>query len=126
MADLMSTTPAEVAARPMEFATAGARKFGAIVVLKGPATWISDAEGHLWLHEVDAPGLGTSGSGDVLAGLITGLLARGAEPVQAAAWGVAVHARAGQMAARQIGHVGFLARELLGRIPAVLERLERH
>jgi hydroxyethylthiazole kinase-like uncharacterized protein yjeF len=123
MADLMDAKPKEVAAQPVAFAVAAAKRFNAVVVLKGPTTWIADADGSLWMHEVSAPGLGTSGSGDVLAGLIAGLLARGAEPAQAAAWGVAVHARAGVAASRQIGKLGFLASDLLPRIPVQLGRL---
>ena len=61
-------------------------------------------------------GLATSGSGDVLAGAIAGLLARGAAPLVAAAWGAWLHARAG----RDLGPPGFLARELPGRFPAIL------
>ncbi|SEV90733.1 NAD(P)H-hydrate dehydratase [Luteibacter sp. 329MFSha] len=120
MADLMGLRPKEVAGDCVGVATAAAERFRAIVVLKGPTTWIADPEGMLWKHVVDAPGLGTSGSGDVLAGVIAGFVARGATLPQAAVWGVAVHARAGLMAGRQIGRIGFLARELLPRIPRVL------
>jgi NAD(P)H-hydrate repair Nnr-like enzyme with NAD(P)H-hydrate dehydratase domain len=68
--------------------------------------------------------LATSGSGDVLAGIIAGLIARGAAPVQAAVWGVAVHAEAGLRLGRRIGRVGFLARELLDEIAPALHDLE--
>jgi NAD(P)H-hydrate repair Nnr-like enzyme with NAD(P)H-hydrate dehydratase domain len=69
------------------------------------------------------PGLATSGSGDVLAGLVAGLLARGAEPAQAAVWAVALHARAGEALARRFGPLGTLARELAAEVPALMERL---
>jgi NAD(P)H-hydrate repair Nnr-like enzyme with NAD(P)H-hydrate dehydratase domain len=68
------------------------------------------------------PGLATSGSGDVLAGLVAGLLARGAEPAQAAVWAVALHARAGAALARRFGPLGYLARELAAEVPALMER----
>ena len=67
-------------------------------------------------------GLATSGSGDVLAGLIAGLLARGAPPLTATLWGVCVHAEAGAQLADRLGPVGFLAREILTEIPAVMAR----
>lgn len=68
-------------------------------------------------------GLGTSGSGDVLSGVIAGLLARGADPVRAACWGTYLHAAAGgRLAAR--GRLGFLARELLDEVPLVLTELQ--
>jgi hydroxyethylthiazole kinase-like uncharacterized protein yjeF len=122
MADLMGLTPQGVARNAPDVAVEAARRFNAVVVLKGPTTWIA-TEKVLWKHEVEAPGLGTCGSGDVLAGLISGLVARGASPAQAGVWGVAVHARAGLRAARQIAITGFLARELLPRIPKTLQAL---
>jgi NAD(P)H-hydrate repair Nnr-like enzyme with NAD(P)H-hydrate dehydratase domain len=70
-------------------------------------------------------GLGTSGSGDTLSGVIAGLAARGAELVQASAWGVFLHGRAGDVLARKVGPLGFLARELLAEIPPLMARLSR-
>ena len=124
MAYLLNLRPDEVVRHSPELACEAAVEFGAVVVLKGPTTWIATPAGELWRHEVDAPGWGTSGSGDVLAGVLTGLIARGASLAQAACWAVAVHARAGVMASRQIAPIGFLARELLPRIPQILARLE--
>ena len=69
------------------------------------------------------PGLGVSGSGDVQAGIVTGLLARGADPVQAAVWGAFLHARPGERLAASVGAVGYLASELLGEVPRVLSEL---
>jgi NAD(P)H-hydrate repair Nnr-like enzyme with NAD(P)H-hydrate dehydratase domain len=70
-------------------------------------------------------GLGTSGSGDVLAGVIGGLAARGADPVQAAVWGVHLHGNAGDVLARRLGPLGYLARELLDEIPPAIARITR-
>jgi NAD(P)H-hydrate repair Nnr-like enzyme with NAD(P)H-hydrate dehydratase domain len=67
--------------------------------------------------------LATSGSGDVLAGLVAGLLARGAEPAGAAAWGVWLHGEAGNALARRVGPIGYLARELPAEVPRLLQRL---
>jgi NAD(P)H-hydrate repair Nnr-like enzyme with NAD(P)H-hydrate dehydratase domain len=64
-----------------------------------------------------------SGSGDVQAGIVAGLLARGAEPAQAAVWGGYCHARAGERLATAVGTVGYLARELPGEVPRVLAEL---
>lgn len=69
-------------------------------------------------------GLGTSGSGDVLAGAVAGLLARGASPLQAACWGTYLHAAAGDRLAARIGRLGFLARELVTELPALLTELD--
>ena len=97
-----------------------ARRFGVTVVLKGRKTVITDGKKLLFHNLRGNTGLGTSGSGDVLAGLITGLAARGAEPVQAAIWGVHLHALAGEELAERIGPLGYLARELSGEIPKIM------
>jgi NAD(P)H-hydrate repair Nnr-like enzyme with NAD(P)H-hydrate dehydratase domain len=65
-------------------------------------------------------GLATGGSGDVLAGIIGGLVARGATPLQAAAWGSWTHGRAGEELTRRFANIGFLARELLPLVPRLL------
>ncbi|MGO4689882.1 NAD(P)H-hydrate dehydratase [Glaciibacter sp. 2TAF33] len=70
--------------------------------------------------------LSTSGSGDVLAGAIGGLLARGADPDQAACWGTHLHATAGDRLAARIGPTGTLARELADELPMVLAELGQH
>jgi hydroxyethylthiazole kinase-like uncharacterized protein yjeF len=105
---------------PADAALAAARRFNAIVALKGATTHIATPQGELLRHEGGNAGLGTSGSGDVLAGLLVGLAARGASLVQAAAWGVALHARAGEILGRRIGAVGYLARELPAEFPALM------
>ena len=96
-----------------------------IVALKGATTFIAEPEGTLWRHERGSVGLGTSGSGDVLAGVIAGLAARGASPAQACVWGVALHARAGESLAARIGLLGYLAREIPGEIPKIMESLSK-
>ncbi|RYZ71452.1 MAG: NAD(P)H-hydrate dehydratase [Lysobacteraceae bacterium] len=100
-----------------------ARESGSIVVLKSPRTFIAEPGGKCWVHEDGTVGLGTSGSGDVLAGLITGLLARGASAAQAAVWGVRLHGKAGERLATRQGPVGFLAREIAPEVPRLLAGL---
>jgi len=102
-----------------------AKNWNAVVVLKGGTTCVASPSGSAWRHEGGNPGLATSGSGDVLAGLIVGLAARGAAIEQAAAWGVWLHAQAGQRLARRIGAIGYLAREIADEVPGVLERFVR-
>jgi hydroxyethylthiazole kinase-like uncharacterized protein yjeF len=110
-----------VLADPQTMAREHAQKFHAVIVLKGPVSYVASPDGRLFQSTNGNLGLGTSGSGDVLAGLITGLCARGATPEQAAVWGVFLHASAGDALARAIGGLGFLARELLPQIPVSLE-----
>jgi len=84
---------------------------------------VATPDGRRWVEEGGDTGLGTSGSGDVLAGVVSGLLARGATPEQAACWATYVHAAAGQRLAARVGRVGFLARELVDEVPRVLSEL---
>jgi len=124
MAALCGCEKAEVEADPMAAARATAKRLWAVVALKGPETLIVTPDGDAWRYRGRAVGLATSGSGDVLAGVIAGLLARGVPPAQAAVWGVYVHGAAGVRLSRRIGRLGFLARELLDEIAPVLNALE--
>jgi ADP-dependent NAD(P)H-hydrate dehydratase len=123
MAALLGIDDAEVSAQPVEIAQALATQIDATVVLKGPETVIANPEGRVWLHTRGCAGLGTSGSGDVLAGVVCGLMAQGIPPDQAAVWGVVLHGRAGEVLSREVGTTGFLAREIAGRIPAIRDAL---
>ena len=100
-----------------------ALKHNAVIALKGASTFIIPPEGESWCHVWANASMGTSGSGDVLAGIITGLAARGAPLEQAAACGVVLHALAGQRLAERHGRLGFLAREILKEIPSVMRDL---
>ena len=86
-----------------------------------PAMW-SLPTGEAWTYDGGAPGLGVSGSGDVLAGIVGGLLARGAEPLNALLWAVWLHGEAGATLAKKVGPIGFLAREIADENPALLPR----
>ncbi|MCW2667675.1 MAG: NAD(P)H-hydrate dehydratase [Frankiales bacterium] len=97
-----------------------AARYGAVVAARGI---VSCPDGAQWADEAGGIGLGTSGSGDVLAGVVAGLLARGCEPAQAAVWGQYVHAAAGDRLAARVGRTGFLARELLDELVPVLSGL---
>jgi hydroxyethylthiazole kinase-like uncharacterized protein yjeF len=80
-------------------------------------------DGRTWTVPAGHSGLGTSGSGDVLAGAVTGLIARGAELDQATCWATYLHATAGDRLAAPVGPLGFLAGELLGQLPLILAEL---
>jgi NAD(P)H-hydrate epimerase len=90
------------------------REFRCVLVLKSHVTIIhepgEDGGGGTWIYDGMNPALGTAGSGDVLAGLIAGLLARGLEPARAALCGVGIHAAAGKAARKKRGF--FTAEEI--------------
>ena len=124
MAQLRGRPKKDIEADPLAAAQACA-DWGAVVVLKGGVTRIASPDGRQWRHDCDHPGLATSGSGDVLAGLITGFAAQQASLEQAAAWGVVLHALAGARLARRLGPLGYLARELPQEIPGLMKKLRR-
>lgn len=112
MASLTGAGKQDVLDDPATAALRGAQRWNGVVAVKGALTVIATPQGRLWRHEGGNCGLATSGSGDTLAGFMAGLCARGASLEQAAAWGVVVHALAGDRLAAQRGPVGYLAREL--------------
>ena len=123
MASLMDTSKETVAQNPAHWATTAASELEAVVVLKGPQTIIAEPGKKMFEYRGGGIGLATSGSGDTLAGIIAGLLGRGCSPVQAAVWGVWAHGEAGIALAEKFARVGFLAREILDEVPAVLESI---
>ncbi|MBB4726929.1 NAD(P)H-hydrate dehydratase [Xanthomonas arboricola] len=125
MATLAGDDKAAVEAAPGAYALKFAQKLRSVVIVKGADSFIAGPDGVVWMHRGGASGLGTSGSGDVLAGLIAGFAARGCDALTAALWGVFVHAAAGRQLAKRIGPVGFLARELGLEVPGILDRLAR-
>ena len=124
MAHLTGAGKEDLRDEPHASACRHAAAWNAVVALKGATSCIALPDGRCWTHCLHAPGLGTSGSGDVLAGLIAGLAARGCPPEQAAAWGVALHARAGAALAQRHGTLGYLARELAQQVPALMHALQ--
>jgi hydroxyethylthiazole kinase-like uncharacterized protein yjeF len=109
---------------PLDMAHRAALRYQAVIVLKGAETYVAAPDGRVFVNTAGGLGLGTSGSGDALAGLVAGLAARGTEALQAAVWAVHLHALAGDRLARKLGPLGFLARELSGEIPVLLSELE--
>ncbi|WP_426956656.1 NAD(P)H-hydrate dehydratase [Muricoccus radiodurans] len=123
MARLLDLPRDEVEADPLAAAHRAAEHLACVVVMKGSRTHVVAPGGIVLVSDHGHVGLATSGSGDTLAGMIAGLLARGTAPLTAAAWGVWVHAEAGHRLARRLGPLGFLARELPGEVPAILADL---
>lgn len=108
-------------AEPTAVAVEIAHRYDAVVSYQ---RCIAAPSGRTWRVAAGHPGLGTSGSGDVLAGAVTGLLARGADRDQAACWATYLHAVAGERLAARVGRLGFLARELVEELPVVLTETE--
>lgn len=124
MAKFLNVSRDEIDRKPETFVQKVSEMTGAVIVLKGAVTHIANPAGKCWVCNHGCVGLGTSGSGDTLAGILTGLVARGAPPEAAAYWSTYLHAEAGQRLTRKLGAVGFLAREIPGEIPRILEDID--
>lgn len=124
MASLTGAEKKEIEREPLKFAREAAKNLNAVVALKGAETFIVAPSGEAFCNRHGNVGLATSGSGDTLSGVIAGLAARGATPLQAAAWGVFLHAKAGERLAAKMNLLGYLARELLAEIPHVMRSSE--
>jgi hydroxyethylthiazole kinase-like uncharacterized protein yjeF len=122
LAALLDCDVDTIADDPVGCGRRAAKLYCSIVLVKGVTSHIVAPGGESWTYDGGAPGLGVSGSGDVLAGIVGGLLARGAEPLNALMWAVWLHGEAGARLARKVGPVGFLAREIAGEIPGLLPR----
>jgi len=98
-----------------------AGRWGKIVVLKGAYTVVASPDGLVRISSVANPGLASAGTGDVLAGVIAGLLAQGLKPFEAACCGVYLHGAAGEMVAGEMGNAGMVASDLLPALPRVIK-----
>jgi len=120
MASLLGCDEAEVEADPLAAGRRCADRYDAVTLAKGVESHVVAPDGRAFHFAGGGPGLGISGSGDVLAGIVGGLLARGADPLTALLWGAWCHGEAGRRLGERIGTLGYLARELPGEIPALL------
>jgi hydroxyethylthiazole kinase-like uncharacterized protein yjeF len=100
-----------------------AEQAGAVTLLKGSRTVIAKPGGRLFVNVTGSPVLATAGTGDVLTGMIGGLLARGVAPLEAAAAAAYLHGLAGQFAGRDLGE-GALAGDVLERVPEAVAHVE--
>ncbi len=127
MAAILGIEKEEINSDPAPIALEASHRLGCIVALKGSRTWIATPDGDLFCYDSGDVGLATSGSGDTLAGIVAGLMARGCDPLNAALWGVFLHGAAGNVLAKRIGRIGYLARELLDEIPPIMNDIQsRH
>ena len=124
MASLLGCSEKEAEANPLECGREAARRYDAIVLAKGTESHIATPEGSAWKYAGGGPGLGISGSGDTLAGILGGLLARGSPSLTALLWAVWLHGEAGRILSKKVGPVGFLAREISAEVPALLAKFQ--
>ena len=122
MARLTGKTIEEIQSHRLEIAQTFAEEWGVTLVLKGNKTIIANPSGEVYINISGNPGMATAGSGDVLTGIITGLIAQGLKPQDAAFAGVYLHGLAGDLAAQIKGEPGLIAGDLISCIPEVLKK----
>ncbi len=123
---LLKTTINEVEQNRVKVAKHLAQGYNVTVVLKGRFTVIANPQGEVRINPTGNRGLATGGTGDVLAGIIGGLLAQRLSPFDAATTGVYLHGLAGEKASRRLGPDGLLAGDLLPHFPRLLRQLREN
>jgi ADP-dependent NAD(P)H-hydrate dehydratase len=121
MARLLECAPEEVEIDPLTAVHRAADRYRAVALVKGRFSFVAAPDGRAFRFEGGGIGLATSGSGDVLAGIVGGLAARGADVLTATLWGVWLHGEAGRILTEKVGRVGFLAREIPELVPGLLD-----
>jgi hydroxyethylthiazole kinase-like uncharacterized protein yjeF len=103
-----------------DFATA----YNCIVCLKGARTVIATPDGEIYINQTGNPGMASGGTGDVLTGMIGGLMAQGLSPLEATTWGVYLHGLAGDIAERDIGEIPLIAGDIIDYLPDALKEVK--
>jgi len=116
MAMLLGTDVSEVQSNRLEIARSFAAQHGVVLVLKGAGSVVAEPGGRAFINTTGNPGMATGGTGDVLSGMIGGLLAMGLDAFDAANCAVYVHGLAGDLAAERLGEASMLASDLAERI----------
>jgi NAD(P)H-hydrate epimerase len=120
MARLLGVKVEEVQRHRLRTARTAAERFRVVVVLKGARTVVANPEGDAFVVPTGNPGMATGGMGDVLTGVIAGLIGQRLSPLSAAWAGAYLHGLAGDLAAAARGPAGFLAREVADHLPSAL------
>ncbi len=125
MGRLIRLSPEDVQRDRQRIAVEFAKKYHVIVALKGHATVVADYEGSVYVNDTGNPGMASGGCGDVLTGMIAGLLGQHLALFDAARLGVHLHGLAGDLAAADRGEIGLLASDLADRIPQAIRQYQR-
>ncbi|MCS6969043.1 MAG: NAD(P)H-hydrate dehydratase [Cytophagales bacterium] len=118
---ISSTTASDFERHQVQLALS--EKYRCIIVLKGATSCITTPEGLTFFNSTGNPGMATGGSGDVLTGIITSLLAQGYDPIQAAVMGVYLHGLAGDLAAEELSQEGMTSKDIVNFLPAAWKKI---
>jgi len=125
MARLTGVSVDEVQGQRLEVARKAAMEWRKVVVLKGAYTVVAASDGRARISQIANSGLASAGTGDVLSGVIAGLVAQGLSLFDAAACGVYLHGQAGEIVRREMGDAGMMAGDLLPALPKIIMRLKQ-
>ncbi len=125
MSRLAALSTSDIQAQRLEVARQFATGYGCYLVLKGARSVIAAPDGRAWINPTGNPGMASGGMGDVLSGIIGGLLAQGYAPDEACCLGVFLHGAAADTFAYQHGQAGLLARDVIDNLPDTLHALSR-
>jgi ADP-dependent NAD(P)H-hydrate dehydratase / NAD(P)H-hydrate epimerase len=120
---LLNLSPAGINADRIEVCRRAAREFGAFLVLKGAPTVVGSPDGRVFVNSTGNSGLASGGTGDVLTGVIAGLIAQGVPPFEAAQAGVFLHGQAADLALEEKTEYGLIAGDLLDYLPDAIKSL---
>jgi hydroxyethylthiazole kinase-like uncharacterized protein yjeF len=124
MARLAGTTTEQVQADRIGVSKAFATSYNSIIVLKGNRTVIATPDQEVYINPTGNPGMASGGTGDVLTGMIGGLVAQGLPLLEAAKWGVFLHGLAGDLAAQEIGEIPLIASDIIDYLPDALAEVK--
>jgi NAD(P)H-hydrate epimerase len=102
------------------------QQYGVIIILKGAHTMVVNSDGSVWFNTTGNPGMATAGSGDVLTGILTSLLAQGYDPFDAARAGVFLHGLAGDIGAAESGMEALIASDIIASLGKSFNRIKSH
>jgi ADP-dependent NAD(P)H-hydrate dehydratase / NAD(P)H-hydrate epimerase len=120
---LMGIATEEIQKDRIKAALDAARRFSSVIVLKGANTVIADPDGNVFINPTGNSSMAKAGAGDVLSGVIGGLLAQGLKPFDAAIAGAYIHGRAGDLASEVEGMSGVLAGDIVDFVPEAVETI---
>lgn len=123
LARILGTDTVAIGNDRISAAREAARVTNCVVVLKGHQTLVAEPDGHVYVNPTGNPGMASGGMGDVLSGIIAALLARGADPLDAACAGVYLHGVAGDLVKEEMGDTGLAAMDVAERIPRAIARV---
>lgn len=124
LARLTGKSAKDIVKEPIEAARASAQKLNCILVLKGAPTVVAAPDGQVFINSSGNPGMATGGMGDVLTGVIAGLIGQGMSPLDGTIAGVYLHGLAGDLAAAEMGYAGLIAGDVLHHLPKTLKSFE--